>query len=248
MKIFLTGYSGFVGRYLNQFFSNNYEVVNIDLRKLNDKYDLNNEIFLKNFQNNDVIINCAASLRPKNKSDFYINSEFPHQLIKHLKNKNLKNKFIHLSSINTTVDYLKDNYSLSKKKCEKLIQDDEVIILRLPLIIEKNNQNELLPNGQLSIFFNYLNFSFLPIYPMVYPGNYFNPIDLSKLAEFILELINSNQTKGTFNLTGNTKYTSWDLFKKIANKKNKRVIKIKTNFINKMIPKILMKIVYRYNF
>lgn len=248
MKIFLTGSSGFIGSHLKKFFLNKYKVLDVDLRKLDGNYNLNNLTILSSVQKNDVIINCAASLRPKSKLDFYINSKFPILLIKYLKKKKLNNKFIHLSSLNVTVGQMKDSYSLSKKKCEKLIKSKNVIILRLPLIIKKNRKNELLSNGALSIFFKYLNFDFLPIYPMVYPGNYYNPIEINKIAKFIFKLIKTNKIKKIYNLSGEIKFSTWDLFKRIANKKNKRVVKIQTKYLKKVLPKSFMKIVYKYNF
>ena len=55
------------------------------------------------------------ALRPKNKTDFFINSDFPYFLSKYLSDKNLHTKIIHISTVNTNVEFLKDNYSLSKK-------------------------------------------------------------------------------------------------------------------------------------
>ena len=53
---------------------------------------------------------------------------------------------------------------------------------------------------------------------MIYPGNYFNPIDIGKLSKFILSLINSEENKGIYNLSGLNKCSTWQLFEKIAKK------------------------------
>lgn len=248
MKIFITGTSGFIGNYLNRYLKKYFEIVSFDLRKINNLKTLNETKLLKEINSGDIIINCAASLRPKNKTDFFINSDFPYFLSKYLNDKNLHTKIIHISTVNTNVEFLKDNYSLSKKRGEELLKTENVIILKLPLIIQENNNKELIQSGQLSIFFKYLDLKFLPIYPMIYPGNYFNPIDIGKLSKFILSLINSEENKGIYNLSGLNKFSTWQLFEKIAKKKNKKIIKVKTKLFTKFLPKILTKLVYKYNF
>ncbi len=230
------------------YFSKYFKVIDINLREFFEINDIKKRALLNSIEKDDVIINCAASLRPKNKSDFYINSDFPYYLTQYIKDKNLNARLIHLSTINTTVEILKDKYSLTKKKSEKLLSNENVIVLRLPLILEKNDDQTILPKGQISIFFKYLELGFLPIYPMVYPGNYFNPIDIKKLSKFIHSIIESGYKSATYNLSGEKKVSSWDLFSEIANIKKKKIIKININFLVKYLPKIIMIFVYKHNF
>ena len=72
---------------------------------------------------------------------------------------------------------------------------------------------------------------------MIYPGNYFNPIDIGKLSKFILSLINSEENKGIYNLSGLNKCSTWQLFEKIAKKKNKKIIKVKLNYLQNFYQK-----------
>ena len=77
MKVLITGYSGFLGSYLCKNLTKNFEIIKVNLREIPDeKSDLFN-MFLDKFIGADVIINCAANLKPKTKKDIFINENFP---------------------------------------------------------------------------------------------------------------------------------------------------------------------------
>ena len=79
----------------------------------------------------------------------------------------------------------------------------------------------------------------MPFYPMIYPGNTFQPIEIKSLTHFISKLINKKKSKYLYNLIGKQKKSLWDLFSIIATIKKKKTLKLKTNFIKKLIPKFL---------
>ena len=239
MNIFLTGFSGFVGKHVSQFLSQKYNVIHINLRNLDSKNYL-----LNNLSNGDFIINCAASLRPKTQNDEYINSDFPVLLMNEIKNRSLLIKLIHLSTLNTLNKELKDKYTLSKRRAEISLNDKSVIVIRLPLIV-KLNKNKIIENyGQVSIFFKYLK---IPIffYPMIYPGNSFNPLDINKLSIFIEEIIQGKKNEKIYNLFGKNKISTWEIFNQIASTKGKKTFKINLQFLIKIIPK---RIIFKNNF
>ena len=188
MKIFITGYSGFIGQYLAENLSNEYEIIKINLRGFKELNDKKKKQLFEKLNDNDVILNCAASLRPSDESDLYINTHFPIFLCDMIKKIRLKVKLIHLSSINTLQDKLKDKYTTSKKKSDQILIKNNVLLIRLPLIIEKDESGIIKPTGQISIFYKYLQIK-LPFYPMIYPGNLFNPVDIKDLFFFIKSLI-----------------------------------------------------------
>ena len=111
MKVSIIGHTGFIGNFLSDNLSSKYEIVNLSLRKENLE-DLNKTTIEKIFSSN-TIINCASSLNPKTKNDFYLNEKFLNYLIS--LNHNFKRKIIHLSSINTLIKNRLDDYSISKK-------------------------------------------------------------------------------------------------------------------------------------
>ena len=119
MKIYLTGYTGFIGNSLYQTLSSKYEIIRVNLRKVNflNNDELND--FLNIFNDSNIVINCAAKLKPQNKNDFFINEQFPNILSNHLQSKNKNSKIIHLSTINVLIEERKDLYTISKKKGEE---------------------------------------------------------------------------------------------------------------------------------
>ena len=247
MKIFITGYSGFIGQYLAENLSNEYDVIKINLRGFKELSDKKKKQLFKKLDNNDVILNCAASLRPSDESDLYINTSFPIFLCDMIKKIRLKVKLIHLSSINTLQDKLKDKYTTSKKKSDQILIKNNVLLIRLPLIIEKDESGIIKPTGQISIFYKYLQIK-LPFYPMIYPGNLFNPVDIKDLFFFIKSLITKKNSKGIYNLFGECKVSSWHLFQEIAISKKKKIFKININQFLSYIPKKIKVIIFKYNF
>ena len=77
MKICLTGYNGFIGKHISDFFKHKYSISKINLREIKNENDFNKNFFLSKFDKADVVINCAASLNPKSENDFFINQLLP---------------------------------------------------------------------------------------------------------------------------------------------------------------------------
>lgn len=240
MKISITGTSGFVGNYLSTNMPKNYIVEKINLRGEN-LANLNKKTIKKIFSS-DVIINSAASLNPKTRKDFFLNEEFLNYLLN--LNKNYKKRIIHLSTINCLIKDRIDKYSLSKKISEKKSRNSKnLTIIRLPLIVMRK-KNILQPKGPIVKFFNYLNCVKLPIYPMIYPGHLYQPIDIKFINKTIINIIKRNTSNKIINLIGEKKLCLWDIFKEIADMKKKRVAKVDLRFFYKFMPvkiKLLIK-------
>lgn len=245
MKIYITGYSGFVGSYLFKKLSKKNTVKKVNLRKIPILDSNNYERYLNEFNKADVIINLAASLNPKTKHDFFINQDFPEIIEKYMKNRKKKILIIHISTINVLNKYILDPYTVSKRVAEKKLKRSRCLILRLPLIVNKTKRHYI-NGGQLKFFFNYLNFKFLPIYPMVYPGTKFSPILLKDLLNFISKLVTQKKiTKKIYNLSGDKNLTMWNLFEEIAKIKGKRIFKVKIKFLNIILPNYFKKFLQR---
>ena len=185
MKISIIGNTGFIGKFLSEYLVKDFDVLNLSIRneKLSDlKKGKIDQIF-----SSKIIINCAASLQPKSKNDFYLNEKFLSYLL--LLNNQYGRKIIHLSSINTLIKSRMDKYSISKKNCEREVKDSKnLFLIRLPLVYLK--ENELIqPKGNVLTIFNYFRKIKLPIYPMIYPGHLYQPIEISYLKNTILKII-----------------------------------------------------------
>ena len=225
MKICLLGSTGFLGKHILKKLSKKFLVTKINLRNMPDRGNSKFKNFLNTFNKFDVIINSAASLKPKSQGDFFINEDFPKMLVDHLKKYKKKIKFIHISSINTLINERKDPYSLSKKKAEKKLFNSKVIIIRLPLVIEKKN-NYIKNSGNMAIFFKYLKIN-LPFYFMIYPGHIYQPVNVDNLMNFIHKtILMKNNNFKTYNISGKYKKNLWDLFNEIALSKGKLCLKV----------------------
>ena len=237
MKICLTGHNGFLGKQISNFFEQNNSISKINLRNIKTEIDFNENFFLSQFDKADFIINCAACLNPKSENDFFINQLLP-KLIATNVDIYLKNCiFIHLSTINVLIDGRKDQYTKSKIVAEENLKDTSTIIVRLPLMYEKKN-NQIVNGGNLKTFFNYLNFK-LPFYPMIYPGQIYEPLTTEKLLNFFQDLISKKTIdEKYFNLCGEDKKNIFEIFEEIAKKQNK--IPVKLN-LNQLLPKFLIK-------
>ena len=228
MVITILGSSGFIGSNIYKFLKKNYTVKTINIRKIN--FDLSkNELekyFLNKFRKSDYIINCCASLKPKNKNDYFVNSILPGIIQQIILKISKKPFFIHFSTLNVFLSERTDSYSVSKKLGEKKLIKKRTSIIRLPFIVN-NNVN----SGNLKIINKYLNLNFLPVYPMIYPGHIYKPINIKKLCFFIKDLIKSKKKNYSYNLIGNKKLSFWDMYEQIAKKKNKKIVKINSNYL-----------------
>ena len=232
MVISIIGASGFIGSNLCKSLGKLYTIKKLNLRNI-DLFSKEEELinfFIKRLKKSKYVINCCASLKPKNKKDFFINSNLPIIIQKALFKIDNKPHFIHLSTLNVYLDERTDDYTFSKKLGEKKLKKKKTSIIRLPLIINDIDKNQF--TGNLNLFNNYLNIKILPIYPMLYPGHIYQPIKINDLNFFFKKLLQKKKKSFTYNLIGKDKLSLWDLYKKIAQKKNKKVIKINTKFLN----------------
>jgi len=107
------------------------------------------------------------------------------------------------------------------------------------LVIEKV-QNIIQSTGNFKKIENYLNFNFLPIYPMFFPGHLHNPVEVAKISDFIEKILsNKDREYLTYNILGKDKKSLWDLFFEMASNKNKKTIKISLILFNKFMPDVI---------
>jgi len=239
MRVLITGYSGFLGNYLCENLSKNFEIIKVNLREMPEENSSSFNIFLDKFKDVDVIINCAANLKPKTKKDIFVNENFPKILLDHLKKQEKKSLLIHISSINVLIDDRKDFYTITKKNAEKNLKNQNIVIIRLPLVYDKID-DIIQANGNFKLLDNYLKLSFLPFYPMIFPGHIHYPLEISKIFNFIEKIITKeNSVRSIYNLAGKNKKSLCDLFEEMASYKNKKVLKINFKILNKIIPNVI---------
>ena len=246
MKISIIGFSGFLGSELVEYFKKDKKIqlVKINSREFSSR-NINYFLLKKIFQS-DIIINCAASLYPKNKNDIFINKHFPALLCSY--NKFFQKRIIHVSTINVLIRDRIDLYSLSKKEGEyKIIKNKNITILRLPFLFKKKNGNYL-PLGNVKFFFKYLNIKFFPYYPMIYPGHIYKPIEITKVLIFIKNIIVKKKFKKIYNIQGSYKQNLYDIFNEVALQLNKKTIKINLRFLNNFLPVFIKNFFKKNNF
>ena len=244
-KISIIGYTGFIGTYLCRFFNKEKFIV----KKINLRQEKISKLpisFFDKILQSDIIVNAAASLNPKSKDDFYLNELFPKDLSKI--NKKHKKKIIHLSTINVLIKERQDKYSLSKKKSEINLKKNKknTFILRLPLIVHTVN-GRIQNKGNLSYIYKYFEKFKLPIYPMIYPGHIYLPVELNHLAKTINDIAQNRNKNKIINLKGTKSESLWTLSQKIAMIKKKKILKINSFILRKIIPKFILKHILKQN-
>ena len=137
MKILVTGYSGFLGKFICDKFSKDHEIIKLNCRNINFKNKIEIENLLKNFLNIDVVINCAASLKPQNSNDLFINEKFP-KLIKEVRGKGF---LIGLQLFKDQTNFISD---LMKNKLLTIRAAENVIRILPPLNVKKKEINQAL--------------------------------------------------------------------------------------------------------
>ena len=229
MNILLTGANGFLGKKIYTLLKlKNHKIDSVNLRKAKNIKIFLNDISSKNY---DYIINCAASIKPKNEQEKYINEIFPFDIQQKVLNK--KTILIHISTLNVLNENLKDLYSLGKFNAEKKLIKKNLIIIRPNLIID---DNFAISRKEFEKYIK-LPFRFLP---MIYPGNLYSPINVNKLSEFIIGLIEKNfSTPKIYNIHGNKDYNLWQIFDNFCKTKNKKAIKIDIRLIDKLLPNFI---------
>ena len=242
MNVAIFGYSGFIGSHISKELGKINNIFKIGVRNIT--YNTSEKEIFDYFEskltNINVIINCCANTKPKNRNDIFINENLSKIIQNYILQKKLNIRLYHLSSINVLIKERKDKYTLTKINSEKNLNAKCTSIVRLPLIINYN----LGKKGDIEIFYKYLNLKLLPFFPMIYPGNIFRPIEIEKLCKFFNEIINFKEVSKIYNLMGKEKKSMWDIFNHIALSNKKKTFKINTLILRKILPNLIKNKVF----
>ena len=207
-------------------------------RNLKSFYSKHVNEFLTSNKHVDTIINCAATLKPKNHEEFYFNSYFPILFQESLFKLNEHSTFINISSTRIFKNSI-DKYSLSKKNSEKVIFNKGKIVSIYPdIILDKTK-------GSYSDLENILS-SKIPFVPVFNPGNYFYPINCSFLAEKILEIsLNKKENKRKIIICGNKKISFYEIVNEINNRNKRKIIVSIPSKYFKLFPSFIKNFFYK---
>ena len=225
-KLFcITGFSGYLGSELIKLFEEKkIKFIKFKIprptktdRNLKSFYSRHINEFLILNRHIDTVINCAASLKPKNHKEYYFNSCFPILFQEALFKLNEHSAFINVSSTRIFKNSM-DTYSLSKKESEKIMFSKGKVILIYPdIILDKTK-------GAYNDLENILS-NKIPFVPVFNPGNYFYPINCSSLAEKILMIsLDKIENKKKIIICGNKKISFYEIVDEINNKNKKKII------------------------
>ena len=231
LQIAVTGAGGFLGNNIHQKFIKTYNVSKIKLKNKKDIIVFINNLKKKKY---NFVINCAASLKPRNDWDHFINSRLPRIFNYIISKYSKKTKLYHISTINILNLELNDAYTISKRKAEHYLINTETVIIRPNMILSKKKE------GPSKILHNYLEKK-LPLYFMFKKGNSYKPI---KIDDFIneLEIIISNNNNNTiYNIQGESIKNIWDIFFDINKKYKKIIIPINISFIKYLFPQFVKR-------
>lgn len=244
MKVSIIGSSGFIGNNLfNSLKNNNYQVISVSLR--NENIEKLSKKKIESIFSSDVIINCAASLFPKTIEDENFNKFLIKKLIEI--NYEYNKKILHLSSINVLIKDRLDSYTQTKRFAENLVKNSKnLIILRLPLVVEKVN-NHYINSGNLKKIFDLIDKPYMFIVPVISPGHLYQPIDIKVLCKEIEKIINKDSGQKYYNLVGNDQIYLSNIIKEIAENKKKYTFKINVKLIYKFLPEFIKEMIKKQN-
>ncbi len=244
-KIFIFGYTGYIGSYLLGYLKNeNFETHGIRISRPNDEnlYDYYSDFINKFLSENDdifCIINSAGSINCLTKEDYFFNAKFDVIFQKILKEKKINIKYLSFNSTKVFTNGL-DNYTLSKRDLSKnFINHDMCYSLYIDLVFDDVSPHfKTIQDKIKSIKINLL--------PVFNPGKNFYPINLNSLGNTIKQIINNNYEIKKFIIIGDKKINFCDLIKHVnsVTNLNKKILYISSKLINyfpKFIKKILLK-------
>ena len=257
MKLLLTGYSGFVGSNLYNYFKDDYEISLLGRKidpSLKNQFDINKpNDFEAAFDDVDIVIHSAgiskSNMRTKKdiKTDFLnSNINLTIEIAKKAKEKSIK-KFIYISSLKVNGEKTtnqpffhddpvnpQDEYAISKAVAEKNIQEickESIMsftIIRPPIIYGREVESNF------KKLLNLVDCN-LPV-PFAYTNNKRSFIYIKNLTSFINECItNEAANNKIFLVSDNCDISTYELINLIAKLKNKNILQF-------YFPKILIKL------
>ena len=223
--------------------------------KINRKDNISNkkELYkiLKKYLKNKtsfILINCLASLKPKNKSDIYINENLPKDLL--LYPAEGESFLIQFSTNNVLVNQIKDNYTIQKKKAEEniyAIKNSKYNVIRLPFLLPKNIFDKNYLPRQYKLLMSFIDLPFISIVPP--SRNIYRPINVQDIVDIILSKISTNENNKTININGTREMNLLEIVKLLLskNKKRNKNILLAIPFPWKILDFILSKFPYLLN-
>ena len=203
--------------------------------------------YLKN-KTSFILINCLASLKPKNKSDIYINENLPKDLL--LYPTKGESFLIQFSTNNVLVNQIKDDYTIQKKKAEEniyAIKNSKYNLIRLPFLLPKNIFDKHYLPRQYKLLISFIDLPFISFVPP--SRNIYRPINVQDIVDVTLSKIGTNENNKTININGPREMNLLEIAKLLLskNKKRKKNILLEIPFPWKILDFLLYKFPYLLN-
>lgn len=179
----------------------------------------------------DVVIHCAAVLRPNNDKDFAVNVRLPVVMAEALSEVRPTAAFVHVSSLNVLQESRLDAYTQSKRQAEDALTGLDVAIVRPGLIWSWINKGGA---AQISAYLKRP----LPFHPVPFPGPRFRPLLIDVFASAVVDLAVGGDIGGKrINACGDSEWTLWDLISALSKMHGGRPVPLPTGLIEHMLPK-----------
>ena len=224
-EIILIGETGLLSRALKEsLLMRNipFKVIKITRKNNIEKKEKLYKILKKYLKNGTsyILVNCLASLKPKNKSDIYINENLPKDLL--LYPAHYESFLIQFSTNNVLVNQIKDNYTIQKKAEENIyaIKNSKYNLIRLTILLPKNIfDNNYLPK-QYKLLMSFIDLPFISFVPP--SRNIYRPINVQDIVDVILSKISTNENNKIININGPREMNLLEIAKLLLSKNKKR--------------------------
>ena len=234
MRLGITGASGFLAQHIiRQASGKGIETQALSLIRSADKLHQRSLVHFLSEYKLDALVHTAAVRCPKTTSEFHFNSRIPRMLFDAFREINRGGIFVHISSINVVLRSRNDLYSKSKREAETTLADCDAWVIRPSLIWSWENK------GDARVLADYFRKP-LPVYPMIYPSHYCQPVLVTELAKHIIAHLKPVHRTEYINVLGDQSFTIWHLAKIMAKENNRRLLAVPTGFLESMLPKFLL--------
>ncbi len=176
----------------------------------------------------DVLVNCAAALKPVSAFDHFINAEAPAHMATMMSAAG--GWLLHVGSANVSLPCLTDSYSRAKRAADTALAALAGVRRIDPGLIWSWSGE-----GPAAMVARYLDMP-LPVHPVPWPCNLYRPILAPDLAALLCDMVEEGPGGASKVLVvGDRRITLFDLVRAMARRRGRRLLPVPTQWLASLV-------------